>query len=135
MVNKKPKPTNAGSEKPTNDVIAFMARLEHPRKAEIETLRSIILGADGRIRESIKWNAPSFAITEHFATVKLRPMETVQVVFHTGAKVKPTATAMEINDPAAAEMGGQGSLCGHIFRHTRHYFQTERIGCDCAAVD
>lgn len=53
------------------------------------------------MRESIKWNAPSFAMTEHFATVKLRPVETVQVVFHTGAKVKPMAAAMEIHDPAA----------------------------------
>ena len=101
MVGKKLKRADAASGKLTNDVTAFMARLEHPRKAEIETLRAIILGADSRIRESIKWNAPSFATTEHFATVKLRPLETVQIVFHTGAKVKPTATVMQISDPAA----------------------------------
>ncbi len=59
----------------TNDVTPFMARLEHPRKAEIETVSAIMLGADPRIHESIKWNPPRFAITEHFATVKLRPIE------------------------------------------------------------
>ena len=81
-------------------VNAFMARLEHPLKAEIEAVRATILGADARIQESIKWNAPSFSITEHFATFKFRPVETVQVVFHTGAKVRPTSTAISIDDPA-----------------------------------
>jgi hypothetical protein len=84
----------------TNGVDAFMARLEHPMKAEIEAVRTMILRADPRIQESIKWNAPSFAVTEHFATFKLRPFDTVQVVFHTGAKVKPVTTVTEIDDPA-----------------------------------
>lgn len=81
-------------------VVIFMARLEHPRKAEIEAVRNLILSADPRIRESIKWNAPSFALAEHFATFKLRPETTVQVVFHTGAKVKANPSAMRIDDPA-----------------------------------
>ncbi|HEY0739783.1 MAG TPA: DUF1801 domain-containing protein [Herpetosiphonaceae bacterium] len=84
----------------TGDVDGFMAQLDHPRKAEIEAIRAIIRGADPRIHESIKWNAPSFSIDEHFATLKLRPGATVQVVFHTGAKVKPDATAVTIDDPA-----------------------------------
>lgn len=83
----------------TTDVDSFMAQLDHPRKAEIEAIRAIILGADPRIQESIKWNAPSFSIGEHFATLKLRPSTTVQVVFHTGAKVKRNSTAMTIDDP------------------------------------
>jgi uncharacterized protein (DUF1697 family) len=82
-----------------SDVEGFMSSLDHPRKAEIEALRKIILGVDRRIEESIKWNAPSFAIGEHFATFKLRPAETIQVVFHTGAKVKPGGGAIEIDDP------------------------------------
>lgn len=83
-----------------DDVVAFLARLEHPRKAEIEVVRTIILSADPRIHESIKWNAPSFALADHFATFKLRPETTVQVVFHTGAKVKANPTAITIDDPA-----------------------------------
>ncbi|HSJ53055.1 MAG TPA: DUF1801 domain-containing protein, partial [Anaerolineae bacterium] len=78
----------------------FMAALDHPRKPTIEALRAIILGSDPRIRESIKWNAPSFFIDDHFATLKLRPAETVQVVFHTGAKPKENVTEFEIEDPA-----------------------------------
>ncbi len=78
----------------------LMAQLDHPLKAEIETVRAIILSADPRIRESVKWNAPSFLIADHFATFKLRPAETIQVVFHTGAKVKADPIRMVIDDPA-----------------------------------
>ena len=39
-------------------------------------------------------------LDDHFATFKLRPVETVQLMLHTGAKVKPTPTAMTINDPS-----------------------------------
>lgn len=101
MVGKKTNPTNRVRAAATNDVDAFMAQLEHPRKVEIATVRALILNADTRIHESIKWNAPSFAIVEHFATFKLRPTETLQVVFHTGAKVKTNSTAITIDDPAA----------------------------------
>ena len=101
MAGKTRKPTNVVRSDNTHAVDEFMARLEHPLKTEIESVRAIILGADPRIQESIKWNAPSFSITEHFATFKLRPLETVQVVFHTGAKVRPAGTGIEIDDPAS----------------------------------
>lgn len=82
----------------TDQVDEFMAKLEHPHKAEIEVVRALILGADDRINESVKWNAPSFYLKEHFATFKLRPMERIQVVFHTGAKVQANSPTMEIRD-------------------------------------
>ncbi len=85
---------------PGADVATFLAQLEHPRKAEIEAVRALILSADPRIRESIKWNAPSFALADHFATFKLRPETTVQVVLHTGAKVRANPAAMSVDDPA-----------------------------------
>jgi hypothetical protein len=81
------------------DVAAFITRLEHPRKAEIEAVRALILSADPRIHECIKWNAPSFALADHFATFKLRPETTIQVVLHTGAKVKANPTAIKVDDP------------------------------------
>lgn len=91
-----PKLTGASA---ASAVDAFLAQLEHPRKAEISALRALILGVDGRVCEAVKWNAPSFYITEHFATFKLRPTTSVQIVLHTGAKVKPKAHAIHIDDP------------------------------------
>ena len=37
----------------------FLEGLDHPLKAEIERVRTIILGSNSEITEHIKWNAPS----------------------------------------------------------------------------
>lgn len=41
-------------------VDTFMASLDHPFKAEIAAVRSVVLAAHPQIRERIKWRAPSF---------------------------------------------------------------------------
>jgi hypothetical protein len=82
------------------DVDAFLAALEHPHRAEILALRQIILGADPRIEEGIKWNAPSFRTSEWFATFHLRAKAGVQVILHFGAKVRDRSAARAaIADP------------------------------------
>jgi len=96
----KQRPTGRARAPAVDDIDTFLERLEHPRTAEIALLRSRILAADPRIRESGKWNAPSFALDDHFATFKLRPVTTVQLVLHTGAKVKSSPTVMVIDDPS-----------------------------------
>jgi len=52
------------------------------------------------VNESIKWNAPSFFIEDHFATFNLHYPDRVQIVLHAGAKVNPNATQFEISDPS-----------------------------------
>ena len=74
---------------PRETVDQFMARLDHPLKAEIETIRALVLGANTDITEHIKWNAPSFCVGgDDRVTLKLHPPSKIQVVFHRGAKVK-----------------------------------------------
>lgn len=83
-------------------VDVFLDALDHPFKAEILALRQIILAADARIAEGIKWNAPSFRTSEYFATFHLRAKDGVQIILHLGAKVRDTAvTGITIEDPAA----------------------------------
>ncbi len=81
-------------------VDAFMFGLDHPLKQEIEAVRRIILGSGPGIGEAIKWKSPSFRTTEFFATVNLRSTDRLQLVFHTGAKVKAQPKEMEIPDPS-----------------------------------
>jgi len=101
MVDKRTRTTKVDAPgNSANQVDEFMAGLEHPLKPQIEALRAVILGADPRINESIKWNAPSFFIEEHFATFRLRPAEILQIVFHTGAKSRENVTEFEIDDPS-----------------------------------
>ena len=84
----------------TESVETFLASLEHPYKQEILALRQIILGADPGIAEGIKWNAPSFRTSEHFATMRLRAKNGVQIILHLGAKTRETATTgITIDDP------------------------------------
>src|SRR5690606_7136192 len=72
----------------------------HPFKREVLALRAVIREVDPAIRESIKWNAPSFATSEHFATFQLRHQDGVQVVLHLGARPRPDAQARTtIDDP------------------------------------
>lgn len=73
-------------------VDAFLGALDHPHKPEIEALRRIILGADARIAEGIKWNAPSFRTSDWFATTHLRAKQGVQIILHFGAKKRPDFT-------------------------------------------
>lgn len=91
----------AGVGKQTDPAVeAFLKELDHPLKREIAAVRKIILGLDRSIREGIKWNAPSFRTTDYFATINLRSRDSVQLVFHTGAKVKASAkTGLKIADP------------------------------------
>jgi hypothetical protein len=84
-----------------DDVEAFLASLEHPRKAEILALRRVILGADPRIAEGIKWNAPSFRTSEWFATFHLRAKAGVQLILHLGAKKSDASPRQSIADPTA----------------------------------
>jgi hypothetical protein len=80
-------------------VNGFMRKLDHPLKPVLEVIRSIILGADRRITEGIKWNAPSFYFNGWFSTANVRGRDSILIVFHQGAKVRGTAD-LKIKDPA-----------------------------------
>ena len=78
--------------KSADEVAQYMAALEHPLKAEIETVRAAILASDKAITERIKWKAPSFVHGgDDRVTFRLAPKGIFQVIFHRGAKVKDTA--------------------------------------------
>lgn len=82
-----------------NEVDEFMRKLDHPLKAELKAVRTIILGTSPEISEGIKWNSPSFRTKEYFATINIRKDE-VLVILHLGAKVKDNSTAgLTISDP------------------------------------
>jgi len=86
------------SAKATHPVEAFLAALEHPLKREVVALRRILLGIDPAIGEAIKWNAPSFRTTQHFATMQLRRRDAVRLILHLGAKQRELPRAA-IADP------------------------------------
>ena len=81
-------------------VTAYMATLQHPLKAEITSVLALIRNADPAIAAGIKWNAPSFRLTEWFATLNVRSQDAVQIILHLGAKSRDDVTVREaIADP------------------------------------
>lgn len=89
----KPRESEAGAA-----VQRFVDALPLPRRCEVAALRAVILGIDPAIGEAIKWNAPSFHTTEHFATMNLRVKDGLALILHLGAK-KSAVPAMTIADP------------------------------------
>ena len=76
----------------------FMSSLKHPQVEAIQAMRKAIVGADSRIAEGVKWNAPSFRTSEYFATTHLRMKEGVGLILHYGAKVRDMPS-IPIDDP------------------------------------
>lgn len=78
---------------------AYLAALKHPHEKGVRALRRAILGLDARIREEVKWNAPSFCLDDHFATFRLHPGAVFQLILHTGAKAKGPPKQLHLDDP------------------------------------
>lgn len=75
---------------------AYLAALDAPLREPFTALCDLIRSADERIDETIKWNAPSFFITDHFATTGLTRGGAIRLVLHTGARKRPEPLAVLI---------------------------------------
>ncbi|TDC37386.1 DUF1801 domain-containing protein [Micromonospora sp. 15K316] len=82
----------------TDEVDAFMDKLDHPFKAEVELLRESIKAVSPKITEQIKWKAPSFSYRgEYLATFNLWSKERVHLVFHNPLVVDIDSELLEGN--------------------------------------
>jgi len=98
-IEAKPPARKAAAKKKTANAERFDAS-DCPLAKEIEAVRRIILEASSAISEGVKWNAPSFRTEKNwFATVNLRSKESLQLVFHLGAKARPDLKAFKVADP------------------------------------
>ncbi|MGD8684383.1 MAG: DUF1801 domain-containing protein [Chloroflexota bacterium] len=69
------------------EVSAWLAELEHPLKDVILAVRSVILEADERISETIKWKSPTFMHQGNLASIDPKARKHVAVLFHRGAEI------------------------------------------------
>ena len=83
----------------SKDVTQFLDDQNHPFRKEIEQLRNCILAANTNLTENIKWNGPNYCFeNEDRITMKIHPPKQVQLIFHTGAKVKVQPKVKLINN-------------------------------------
>ena len=55
-----------------SEVDQWLKTLDHPLKDAIEKVRLIILGADKRVGECIKWKSPTFTYEGNIASINPR---------------------------------------------------------------
>lgn len=64
----------------TDAVNAYMQQLQHPHKVGIELVRNIILTANPKVAERVKWNAPSFYYLQDIAAFHIRKEKYIHLV-------------------------------------------------------
>ena len=72
--------------KVSSDVDAWFDERDHPLDAEMRSVRAIILAADARIEESIKWKTPTFSYRGNIASFS-PAKRCVSLMFHRGAEI------------------------------------------------
>ena len=69
------------------EVVAWLDRLDHPKKEVVLAARTVILEADPRIGETIKWQSPTFMYEGNLASIDPKARKHVSILFHRGAEI------------------------------------------------
>jgi hypothetical protein len=68
------------------EVDRWLDESNHPLEATMRRAREIILGADDRVSESIKWKTPTFAYKGNIASFN-PSKHVVSIMFHRGSEI------------------------------------------------
>jgi len=71
----------------SREVDAWFARYDNPMKDVVMRIRDIVLGADKRVAECIKWQAPTFTFEGNIASFFPKSKQHASLMFHMGAKI------------------------------------------------
>jgi hypothetical protein len=81
--------------KRSKEVDAWFAKYDNPKKDVVLRVREIVLGADPRIEETIKWQAPTFTYNGNLASFYPKSKEHASLMFHYGAKIPGKHSRLE----------------------------------------
>jgi hypothetical protein len=68
-------------------VDAWFESYDNPQKDLVMAVRDVVLGADDRVTETIKWQAPTFLYAGNIASFYPRSKKHVSLMFHQGASL------------------------------------------------
>ncbi|MDO1560459.1 DUF1801 domain-containing protein [Brevundimonas sp. 2R-24] len=71
----------------SQDVDDWFAAYDTPLKPLMQAVRRVVLEADPRIDEAVKWKAPTFVYRGNLASFNPRSKAHVSLVFHEGASI------------------------------------------------
>ena len=72
------------------EVDDWLAAYDNPMKPVVEAMREIILSADPRLQETIKWQAPTFMYEGNMASFFPKAKKHASLMFHKGAEIPGT---------------------------------------------
>jgi uncharacterized protein YdhG (YjbR/CyaY superfamily) len=79
----------------SKSVDAWFARYENPMKEVVLRVREIVLGADPRVEECIKWQAPTFTFEGNLASFFPKSKQHASLMFHLGARIPGSHPRLE----------------------------------------
>jgi hypothetical protein len=77
------------------DVDAWFERYDNPMKPVVLRMREIVLDADPRIDECVKWRAPTFTYLGNLASFYPKSRAHASLMFHLGARIPGTFGRLE----------------------------------------
>jgi len=77
------------------EVEAWLDRYDNPQKPLLVAVRAVILDAEPRVGETIKWQAPTFVFRGNIASFFPKAKAHVALMFHTGASLDDPAGILE----------------------------------------
>jgi hypothetical protein len=77
------------------EVDAWFDRYDNPQKGLVQAVRDVILSADPRVTETIKWQAPTFMYNGNLASFYPRSTKHASLMFHTGASLPDPTGLLE----------------------------------------
>ncbi len=69
------------------EVEAWLERSDNPLKPLVTQVREILLGADPRLGEVVKWSTPTFVYEGNLASFQPRAKQFVSLLWHQGASI------------------------------------------------
>jgi hypothetical protein len=77
------------------DVDAWFDSYDNPQKELVLAVRDVVLAADPRVGECIKWQAPTFTYQGNIASFFPKAKKHVSLMFHTGASLPDPSGILE----------------------------------------
>ncbi len=83
------------------EVDAWLVSYDNPMKEVVVATRAILLGADERLGECIKWKSPTFTCGGNLASFNPRSKKHASLMFHSGAQIPGDHAILEGDTPTA----------------------------------
>lgn len=94
----------ASAARKSADVDAWFTKKQHPQEALMRKVRDVILAADPRIAECLKWSSPTYTFEGNLVSINPQAKAFVSLMFHTGGKI-PTKLP---------QLTGSGATCKYM---------------------